>query len=60
MYSLKELRMIKKVPVVRILNAIGLSRTQYWNIENKKAIITPNQKAKLAELFMVRANDIDW
>ena len=60
MYGLKELRMIRKVPVTRILNALGISRTQYWNIENKRAIITPNQKAKLAELFMVKADSIKW
>lgn len=60
MYNLGELRKIRKVPIARITLALGISRTQYWNIENKKAHITPNKKAKLAELFMVKVNDIDW
>lgn len=58
--TLKELRMIKKVPVARILLTLGISRTQYWNIENKRACVSANQKAKLCELFMIKADSVDW
>lgn len=58
--TLYELRKEHKYTTVYLAKCLGISRTQYYNIEQGKAVIYPETKFKLARIYGLLVADIKF
>ena len=58
--TLYQLRKQNRYSAVWLAKQLNISRQQYYNIENKKAVIYPDIKIKLASIYSLSISDINF
>lgn len=58
--TLYQLRKQNRYSAVWLAKQLNISRQQYYNIENKKAVIYPDIKIKLASIYSLSVSDINF
>lgn len=58
MKKLKELRIINGYTVEDMAKSIGISKTYYWQIENKDRRLYYELAVKIAKVFNLKPDDI--
>lgn len=59
-HTLYQLRKQNRYSAVWLAKQLNISRQQYYNIENKKAVIYPDIKIKLASIYSLSISDINF
>lgn len=58
MNKLKELRTKNKLTNQDMANILNISKVFYWQIENKKRVLTYQMAIKIADIFNLKPDDI--
>ena len=56
--NVKSIREAKNIKVQYMLDKLGMTRQNYWNIENNKTNITQENQEKLCKIFNCSINDL--
>lgn len=58
MQYLKEVREKKNLSFQQMADALNISKTYYWQLENKQRRLSYNMAVKIADLFNLKPDDI--
>ena len=59
-YTLNHLRKLYKYKATWLAKQLGISRQQYYKYEQKEAVIYPDTKAKLAQIYNIPVDRIKF
>ncbi len=58
MKKLKEIRLKEKLTYEQMAKKLNISKTYYWQIENKKRKLSYNMAIKIANIFKTKPDNI--
>ena len=58
MKNLKEIRLKEKLTYEQMAKKLNISKTYYWQIENKKRKLSYNMAIKIANIFKTKPENI--
>ena len=58
MKNLKEIRLKEKITYEQMAKKLNISKTYYWQIENKKRKLSYNMAIKIANIFKTKPDNI--
>lgn len=58
MKKLKEIRLKEKLTYEQMAKKLNISKTYYWQIENKKRKLSYNMAIKIAKIFKTKPDNI--